>query len=77
MIDKLLTELFPNEEAEVIAITGGRMVRTRLRSLGITEGQKIRKVSRVGLRGPVIVLINRAQLAIGSGMARRIIVRTK
>jgi len=77
MIDKLLTELFPNEEAEVIAITGGRMVRTRLRSLGIIEGQKIRKISKVGLGGPVIVLINRAQLAIGFGMARRVVVRTK
>jgi len=77
MSDKLLTELFLNEEAEVIAITGGRMVRTRLRSLGIIEGQKIRKISKVGLGGPVIVLINRAQLAIGFGMARRVVVRTK
>ena len=77
MSDKLLTELFPNEEAEVIAITGGRMVKTRLRSLGIIEGQKIRKISKVGLGGPVIVLINRAQLAIGFGMAHMVVVRTK
>ncbi len=77
MSDKLLTELFSNEEAEVIEITGGRIVKTRLKSLGIIEGQKIRKISKVGLRGPVIVLINRAQLAIGFGMARRVVVRIK
>ena len=49
----------------------------RLKELGIAKGQKIKKVSRIGLAGPLIVLVNRAQVAIGAGMASRIRVKVK
>ena len=77
MIEKLLTEISPDQEAEIAAINGGWMIRARLKELGIIEGQKIKKISRVGLRGPVIVLVNRAQVAVGAGMASRILVKAK
>jgi ferrous iron transport protein A len=35
----------------------------------------IRKLSDLALGGPVVVLVNRAQVAIGRGMARRILLR--
>lgn len=74
---KWLTELSSDEEAEIISIHGGWIMQARLKDLGIAEGQIIKKISRVGLRGPVIVLVNRAQVAIGAGMASRILVKVK
>ncbi|TKJ43933.1 ferrous iron transport protein A [candidate division TA06 bacterium B3_TA06] len=76
MSEKLLTDLSINEEAEIVEIRGGRGMQARLRALGLSEGQHVKKLSHVGLGGPVVILVNRAQVAIGRGMARRIIVRS-
>ena len=72
-----LTELKPDEEGSIVALQGGYGMQARLRSLGLVEGQMVRKLSRIGRAGPVIVLVDRMQVAIGYGMARRIIVRTE
>lgn len=71
-----LVDLPVGAEAEIVELRGGRGFRSRLHSLGVVEGQKVRKLSRVGWGGPVIVVINRAQVAIGRGMARHILVRS-
>ena len=60
-------------EAKIPIIQGGRGVRQRLLSLGLQEGQRLRKLSALALGGPVIVMVNRAQVAIGRGIARRIV----
>jgi len=77
MISKSLTELSPNQEAEIAVINGGWIMQTRLKELGIFVGQKIKKISCVGVKGPVIILVDRAQEAIGVGMACRIGVKAK
>lgn len=69
-----LIDLEVGDEAEILELRGGRGFQSRLRSLGLAEGQRVKKLSRVGLGGPIIILINRAQVAIGRGMARHIIV---
>jgi ferrous iron transport protein A len=71
-----LIDLPVGKAAEIVELHGGRGFRFRLRSLGLAEGQMVRKLSRVGWGGPVIVEINRAQVAIGRGMARHILVRS-
>ncbi len=76
MTEKLLSDLRVGEEAEIVGMKGGRGMQARLRALGVAEGQHVKKLSRVGLGGPVVILVNRAQVAIGRGMARRIIVRS-
>lgn len=58
----------------VVEILGGRMVTNRLSALGIRPGKRITKVSSMLMRGPVAVQVGNAQLAIGFGMANRIIV---
>ncbi len=70
-----LTELETGQTAVIVSLGGGRGARHRLRSLGILEGQRIRKISRIGKVGPVVVLVNRAQVAVGYGMAKRILVQ--
>jgi ferrous iron transport protein A len=73
-MDKRLSELGPQEQGTIIALRGGRGLQARLRALGLAEGQVVRKLSALGWGGPVIVLVNRAQVAIGRGMAHRIVV---
>ncbi len=74
-MEKLLTELKPGEKATVVSIHGGRGIQVRLRSLGLVEGQMLRKLSALAWGGPVVVEVKRTQVAIGRGMAARILVR--
>ncbi len=46
----------------------------RLSALGIRPGKRITKISAMLMRGPVTVQVDRAQVAVGFGMASRIIV---
>ena len=75
-MEKLLTELKPGEQGIVAALHGGRGLQARLRSLGVIEGQTVRKLSAMAWGGPVVVEVKRTQVAIGRGMASRILVRT-
>jgi len=58
----------------VVQIQGGHGLVNRLNSLGIRSGKRITKTSSMIMRGPVTIEVDRAQVAIGFGMARRIIV---
>jgi Fe2+ transport system protein FeoA len=46
----------------------------RLHSLGVRPGKRITKVSGMFMRGPVTLQVGQAQLAIGYGMAGKILV---
>ena len=72
-----LTQLRPGEEGTVMDIQGGMGLMRKLASLGIRPGVKVRKVSSQFMRGPVTIRIGNTQVAIGFGMARRIIVEVK
>jgi ferrous iron transport protein A len=74
-MDKALTELAMGEEGIITVLQGGWGAQERLRRMGLQEGQRVRKVSALAWGGPVVVLVNRAQIAIGRGIARRIMVR--
>jgi ferrous iron transport protein A len=76
-MEKLLTELKPGEQGTVVAVRGGRGMQSRLRSLGLVEGQTLRKLSALAWGGPVVVEVNRTQVAIGRGMAAKILVRCR
>jgi len=71
---KSLTELKSDESGTVLKIEGGRGLLNRLGALGIIPGQRITKISSVSMQGPVTVLVKRTQLALGFGMAGKIIV---
>ena len=58
----------------VIGILGGRGLMRRLEALGIRPGKKVTKISSTLFRGPVTLRVDNAQVAIGFGMANRIIV---
>lgn len=77
MTEKPLAELKPGEIAEIIALNGEDEFQSRLRAMGLAEGQTVRKLSRIRWGGPIVLLVNRAQVAVGRGMAKRITVRVK
>ena len=58
----------------VVQIQGGHGMVSRLSALGIRPGKRITKVGSMLMRGPVTIKVDRAQVAIGFGMASRIIV---
>ena len=62
------------QSGTVVQIQGGHGLINRLNSLGIRPGKRITKTSSMIMRGPVTIEVDRAQVAIGFGMARRIIV---
>ena len=75
MGDKLLTELKKGETAEIIAVDGGAAMQQRLSALGIVQGKIVKKLSTIRMGGPLVLLIDRAQVAIGQGMAKKIVVK--
>ena len=69
-----LNELKSNESGTIREIRGGAALISRLGALGIIPGQKIKKISSMFSRGPVTVQVNRSQIALGFGMASKILV---
>ncbi len=62
-------------DLEIVSLLRGHGMQFRLRNLGLSEGRTIRKVSSVAWGGPVVVAIQRSQIAVGRGMARNVLVR--
>ena len=67
----VLTQLRIGETARIMVIEGGQGLRQKLFLRGLIEGKEVRVVSNYG---PVTVEVDRNVVAIGRGMAQRIIV---
>jgi len=59
----------------ITEISGGCGVVAKLSAMGIRPGVRIRKVSSMHGGGPVVMICGRTQVAIGRGMAGKIIVK--
>lgn len=69
-----MAEMGSGETGKVVGLWGGYGLARNLEKLGIRMGSKIRKVSQQFMRGPVVISCGNTQVAIGFGMARRIMV---
>jgi len=69
----ILTNLKSEDQARIVAIEGGRGIRQQLLLRGISEGSIIRVVSSNG--GPVVLELDGGMIAIGRGMAQKVIVQ--
>jgi ferrous iron transport protein A len=72
-----LIQIRENQKAKVLEISGGRILQHRMMSMGIYPGREIMKLSHFALRGPVTVSVGRSVLALGHGVAAKIIVETE
>ena len=69
-----LTQLEIGQNARIVEIRGGRTIQKKLHDIGIVPGRTIEKSSQTLLRGPVVLAVGTIQVAIGFGMARKILV---
>ncbi|MFC1862056.1 ferrous iron transport protein A [Chloroflexota bacterium] len=69
-----LNRMESGQSGKVVQIQGGYGLINRLGALGIRHGKRISKVSSMFMRGPVTIQVGNAQVAIGFGMAEKIIV---
>ncbi|MBU0700952.1 ferrous iron transport protein A [bacterium] len=69
-----IVDMEPNQAGVIVEIRGGQKIASRLSTLGLVVGANIKKVSRHILQGPVVVETGRTQIAIGFGMAQKVLV---
>jgi len=69
-----LAEMRTGQTGTVVGVLGGHGLIRRLDALGIRPGRKVTKLSSTLFRGPIILRVDNTQVAVGFGMARKIIV---
>ena len=69
-----LDQIYENKKAKVIDIEGGAGIRQRLSQMGIHPGDIITILRYGALRGPILIEIHGSQVALGRGIASRVIV---
>lgn len=72
-ISKTLSQIEEGASVTVVSIGGGRGIRSRLTAMGLLPGVKI-TVLRNGGAGPFVVSVKNSRMAIGRGVADKIIV---
>ena len=71
---KPLTMVKPGETAHIVDVDGGRGLRARLAAMGLNPGALIRVVANSN-HGPFIVALGETRLALGRGMAHKVLVQ--
>lgn len=71
-----LIQMKENKKGVVVAINVGHTLVSRFMSMGIYKGREITKLAQFALKGPVAIKVGRSILALGHGMASKIIVET-
>ncbi len=72
-----LTEMRQGQKGVIRDLVGGRTAKQRLSSMGIRPGQEVTKTSGPFMRGPVTVRVGNAQMALGFGMAGKVMVEVE
>jgi ferrous iron transport protein A len=72
---KSLADMKVNERGTIVEIQGGEAFARRLEAIGMVPGKTVLKTSALSSKGPVTIEIDRARLALGYGMAERVLVR--
>ena len=70
-----LSMVAPGQEVELLAVHGGWGIRRRLAEMGLNPGVKIRVMQSNFWGGPIIVAVRDTRLALGRGMAHKIMVK--
>lgn len=69
-----LIQMKANQKGRIVEIYAGIGLQNRFMSMGIYKGREVTKFSHIGLRGPVVIKVGRSILALGHGMASKIII---
>jgi ferrous iron transport protein A len=69
-----LTMVTPGKDVTLISIDGGKGIKNRLYSMGLTPGITLRVLNN-GTPGPFLVAVRDCKVALGYGVAKKVIVR--
>ena len=69
-----LARMRAGQRGKIIRISGGHGIAGKLQALGIRQGQEIKKISDQWMRGPVLLQHGHSQVALGFGMASKVLV---
>ena len=65
------------QKGKVLEISGGSSFAGRMMSMGIYAGREITKLNHFALRGPITIKVGRSVLALGHGIAAKIIIEVE
>jgi len=71
---KRLDQMLPQEWGVVVSFEGGRGLVRRLEAMGLRRGAAVKMVACQPIGGPVVIEVAGTRLALGRGVATRIIV---
>jgi len=71
---RTIVDLKRNESAVVKNIAGGHGLKRKLNNMGLRAGSNVTKVTSQFVRGPVTIKVGGTQMAIGYGMAKKILI---
>ena len=74
---KDLTQINKGETVKVVENNGGRQFKNKVDAIGLRIGSRVVKLSAQVLKGPITIKIGSTKLAIGHGMAKKILVDGK
>ena len=69
-----LAQMRAGQTGRIVEINGGYGLARKLDALGIRVGKEITKISEQWMRGPVLLRQDNTQLALGFGMASKVLV---
>ncbi len=69
-----LSLVVPGQRVKLVEITAGHKLRHRLTELGLTSGVELEVVQDEG--GPLLLAVHDTRLALGRGMAHKIMVQS-
>jgi len=72
-----LDSIGENKKAKVVSISGGWGIRQRLGCLGIHPGDIITIKKSAIMRGPILISVHGNQVALGRGVARKVMVEAE
>jgi ferrous iron transport protein A len=73
-IQLTLGQMSAGQTGTIIRILGGRGLNRRLEALGIRPGKKVTKISTMLFHGPVTIRTDHTEVAVGFGMAQKILI---
>jgi len=68
-----LLELAKGQSAKIVAIEGGEASQAKLKNLGLRQGVTVKKIRDMFTHGPIIVKAGQTEIALGRGMAAKVI----
>jgi ferrous iron transport protein A len=71
---KDLTQIRQGKDVKVVDIKDGNRFREKVDSMGLRIGVRVKKLSGQVLNGPITIKIGNTKVAIGHGMAKKILV---